>query len=108
MENVIPPTGVKESTTDEYGICENHVFHQYTLRLKNTDRDALVAYLNSKEIPCGVYYPIPLHKQKAYSDSRYNESVLPVNNALGIVMIFLHMHTIITNERQSYIDRPIL
>ncbi|HLS12314.1 MAG TPA: DegT/DnrJ/EryC1/StrS family aminotransferase [Flavobacteriaceae bacterium] len=107
LENVITPTGVKDSTTDEYGICENHVFHQYTLRLKNTDRDALVAYLNSKEIPCGVYYPIPLHKQKAYSDSRYNESDFPVTNALVKEVISLPMHTELDEEQISYITNHI-
>ena len=43
------------------GECDSHVYHQYTLRIINADRDALVQYLNKKGIPCGVYYPIPLY-----------------------------------------------
>src|SRR5699024_8968014 len=58
LDNVITPTGAKDNTTDDYGICDNHVFHQYTLRIKGIDRDALVKYLNSKDIPCGGDYPI--------------------------------------------------
>src|SRR5690606_1533154 len=55
-ENIITP--FREGTED------NHVFHQYTLKVKNVDRDALVKHLNDNDIPCGVYYPIPLHLQK--------------------------------------------
>ena len=54
--------------------CDSHVFHQYTLRIINADRDALVAYLNTHDIPCGVYYPVPLHRQKAYADTEVNEA----------------------------------
>src|SRR5690606_40148331 len=53
----------KISTPFEYGTPDNHVFHQYTLRLHGVDRDGLVKFLNENEIPCGVYYPIPLHKR---------------------------------------------
>jgi len=107
LENVITPTGVEDHTADAYGICENHVFHQYTLRLKNTDRDALVTYLQSKDIPCGVYYPIPLHKQKAYTDSRYNEAGFPVTNALVKEVISLPMHTELDEEQIAYITNHI-
>jgi len=43
-----------------------HVFHQYTLKLQDVDRDKLCAHLQNKEIPFGVYYPIPLHRQDPY------------------------------------------
>src|SRR5690554_6303132 len=72
----------KISTPFEYGTPDNHVFHQYTLKLNGVDRDGLVKFLNENDIPCGVYYPIPLHKQKAYQDSRYNESDFVVTNQL--------------------------
>src|SRR5699024_8804964 len=50
-----------------------HVFHQYVIEIKNGKRDALAAHLQEKGIPFGIYYPVPLHRQKAYSDERYNE-----------------------------------
>jgi dTDP-4-amino-4,6-dideoxygalactose transaminase len=46
---------------------------QYTLRIVDGDRDGLMKYLQSKDIPCAIYYPIPLHSQKAYLDARYKE-----------------------------------
>ncbi len=57
--------------------CDCHVFHQYTLRILNGKRDDLVQHLNDQNVPCGVYYPIPLHKQKAYVDDRYDEADFP-------------------------------
>lgn len=88
--------------------CDCHVFHQYTLKLKNTDRDALVAHLNFKGIPCGVYYPIPLHKQKAYVDKRYNDADFKVTNQLSKEVISLPMHTELDNSQIEFITTSIL
>ncbi|MBT8184211.1 MAG: DegT/DnrJ/EryC1/StrS family aminotransferase [Eudoraea sp.] len=93
------------------GICETcdcHVFHQYTLRITNGKRDALVAHLASKEIPCGVYYPIPLHKQKAYQDSRYKDEDFPVTNRLVKEVISLPMHTELEDEQINYITENVI
>ena len=94
--------------TSDNNNCDCHVFHQYTLQVKNCDRDALVQHLNSKEIPCGVYYPIPLHLQKAYKDDRYNEADFPVTNTLVKEVISLPMHTELDDEQISYITSSVL
>ena len=52
-----------------------HVFHQYTLKLKGIDRDALQTHLKKKGIPSMVYYPVPLHMQKAYRNERYRDGL---------------------------------
>ncbi|PCJ97992.1 MAG: transcriptional regulator [Flavobacteriaceae bacterium] len=88
--------------------CSCHVFHQYTLRILNGKRDALAEHLNEKEIPCGVYYPIPLHSQKAYKDERYNEENFPVTNQLVKEVISLPMHTELDDEQISYITDTII
>ena len=88
--------------------CDCHVFHQYTLRLKGVNRDALVAHLNENNIPCGVYYPIPLHKQKAYADVRYREADFPVTNALAENVISLPMHTELDDEQIEFITSTII
>lgn len=88
--------------------CDCHVFHQYTLKIKNADRDALVAHLNSKGIPCGVYYPIPLHLQKAYQNDRYNEADFPVTNQLTKEVISLPMHTELDEEQIAFISKTVL
>ena len=104
---IITPTGL--SSCD--GICDTcdcHVFHQYTLKLKDVDRDALVAHLNSKNIPCGVYYPIPLHLQKAYADDKYNGADFMVTNELVISVISLPMHTELDDEQIDFITTTVL
>ncbi len=87
---------------------DNHVFHQYTLKIKGVDRDALAQYLNDNGIPCGVYYPIPLHSQKAYQDSRYNEADFPVTNQLVKEVISLPMHTELDDDQIEFITSKII
>ncbi|MDT0689201.1 DegT/DnrJ/EryC1/StrS family aminotransferase [Salegentibacter sp. F188] len=90
------------------GETDTHVFHQYTLKITNGKRDALVKHLQEKEIPCGVYYPIPLHKQKAYADERYNEADFPVTNQLVKEVISLPMHTELEDDQIKYITSTII
>ncbi|KKN12858.1 hypothetical protein LCGC14_1012290, partial [marine sediment metagenome] len=88
--------------------CDCHVFHQYTLRITNGKRDGLVTYLGEQGVPSGVYYPIPLHKQKAYTDDRYNETDLPVTNQLVKEVISLPMHTELDTEQIEYITKAVI
>ena len=89
-------------------VCDCHVFHQYTLKVKDTDRDGLAKHLNENGIPCGIYYPIPLHKQKAYVDERYNEEDFTVTNALSNEVISLPMHTELDDEQIAFITSKLL
>lgn len=88
--------------------CDCHVFHQYTLKITNGKRDALVAHFAEKGIPCGVYYPIPLHKQKAYLDDRYREEDFPVTNQLVQEVISLPMHTELDDEQINFITNTVI
>lgn len=90
------------------GAEDTHVFHQYTLKIKNGKRDELVKYLNEKDIPCGVYYPIPLHSQKAYRDERYNEDDFKVTNELVKEVISLPMHTELDDEQITFITETVI
>ncbi len=85
------------------GDCDSHVYHQYTLKIIGADRDALVQHLQQNDIPCGVYYPIPLHLQKAYADSRYNEANFTVTNQLVKEVISLPMHSELDEEQIQFI-----
>lgn len=90
------------------GDDESHVFHQYTLRILNADRNALMKHLLDKGIPCAIYYPIPLHSQKAYASSRYNEDDFTVTNQLVKEVISLPMHTELDDEQIAFITQAIL
>ena len=99
-ENIITP---------EFDANENdHVFHQYVLRIINADRNALMQHLLDKAIPCAIYYPIPLHSQKAYIDSRYKEEQFPVTNQLVKEVIALPMHTELDDEQIKFITDSVL
>ncbi|MDC7998731.1 DegT/DnrJ/EryC1/StrS family aminotransferase [Gilvibacter sediminis] len=106
--NLITPTGKCDTANTVCDTCDCHVFHQYTLRVTNGKRDALVAHLNEKGIPCGVYYPIPLHRQKAYQDERYNEADFSVTNQLCEEVISLPMHTELDQEQIDFITKTVL
>ena len=106
----VPQITLPKTVNNCEGICDTcdcHVFHQYTLKLENVDRDALVKFLNSHDIPCGVYYPIPLHRQKAYQDSRYNEADFTVTNQLVQQVISLPMHTELEDDQIEFITTKI-
>lgn len=104
-KNISTPVLVNGSTGIGYS---SHVFHQYTLKITNGKRDALVKHLGEKGIPCGVYYPIPLHKQKAYSNDHYNDADFPVTNQLVQEVISLPMHTELDDEQIDYITTTVI
>lgn len=85
-----------------------HAFHQYTLRLKNVDRAKLIQYLAEKGIPAMVYYPVPLHLQKAYSDERYKSGNFPVAEMLSKCVVSLPMHTELDDEQLKYICDSVM
>ncbi|MGN1248378.1 MAG: DegT/DnrJ/EryC1/StrS family aminotransferase, partial [Paludibacteraceae bacterium] len=80
-----------------------HVFHQYTLRVQGIDRDQLKAQLQEAGIPAMVYYPVPLHLQKAYQDPRYQPGDFPVAERLAACVLSLPMHTELDEEQLEYI-----
>ncbi|MCX6287064.1 MAG: DegT/DnrJ/EryC1/StrS family aminotransferase [Bacteroidetes bacterium] len=86
----------------------NHVFHQYTLVTNDIDRSALIAHLNSKEIPAMIYYPVPLHLQKAYLDPRYKPGDFPVTEHLSNTVVSLPMHTELDEEQLKHITDTVL
>ena len=85
-----------------------HVFHQYTLKLNGVDRSGLIKYLADKGIPAMVYYPVPLHLQKAYQDARYKAGDFPVAEKLSECVVSLPMHTELTQEQLEYITKSVL
>ncbi len=107
QEHIVPPRIPCDCEIGK-SLCDCHVFHQYTLRVLNGKRDGLVQHLNDNDVPCGVYYPVPLHKQKAYADERYNEDDFPVTNQLVNEVISLPMHTELDDEQIDYITNLVI
>lgn len=85
-----------------------HVFHQYTLKLNGVNRAELQQFLAGKGIPAMVYYPVPLHLQKAYRDERYMAGDFPVAEKLSECVLSLPMHTELDTAQLEYITGSIL
>ena len=105
-KNIITPLAGKQCSQ----ICENcdcHVFHQYTIRVLNNKRDGLAKYLLDSNIPFGIYYPIPLHRQKAYLNSRYREDDFSNTNLLCDQVISLPMHSELELDQINFICEKI-
>lgn len=90
--------------------CANstHVYHQYTMILNGVDRDGLKAHLNERDIPMMIYYPVPLHLQKAYRDDRYTEGHFPVTEALCKSVASLPMQTELDEEQLKHITEGVI
>jgi dTDP-4-amino-4,6-dideoxygalactose transaminase len=97
--NILIPTRSTHST---------HVFHQYTLRLVDVDREMLRNRLAEAGIPAMIYYPVPLHLQKAYQDARYQAGEFPVAERLAACVLSLPMHTELDEEQLAYITTHVL
>ena len=85
-----------------------HVFHQYTLITNGIDRMDMQKYLMDKGIPAMIYYPVPLHMQKAYTDPRYKEGDFLVTEDLCKRVISLPMHSELTKEQIDLITSSVL
>ena len=109
--NIVTPTTQSNNIASCGQICEAcdcHVFHQYTIQIKNGKRDALHKHLLENNIPNAIYYPVPLHAQKAYKDDRYQEADFKVTNQLIKEVISLPMHTELDQEQLAFITNTIL
>lgn len=85
-----------------------HVYHQYTLQLKNVDRDQVHAGLAEKGVPSMIYYPIPSHKQKMLKMFSDDSKQLPNTDALTNIVISLPMHTELSKEETDYITATFI
>ena len=85
-----------------------HVFHQYTLVIEGVDRNAMQEFLMKKDVPAMIYYPVPLHMQKAYLDPRYKEGDFPVTEHLCKTVISLPMHTELDEDQLEFITSSVL
>lgn len=101
--------GIPGLITPEIGPGRTHVFHQYTVRVTSSfalSRDDLVARLGERGIGSGVYYPVPIHKQKVYADLGYDVS-LPVTEQFAAEVLSLPVHPQVDSGDIDYIVNAI-
>ncbi|MEO2148274.1 MAG: DegT/DnrJ/EryC1/StrS family aminotransferase [Flavobacteriaceae bacterium] len=90
-----------ESSTD------SHIFHQYTIKVKNGRRDKLAEFLSSKEIPHGIYYPLGFHEQKAYKNNFNQSENFENTNIVKDQVISLPMHTELSKSQIDFICNSV-
>jgi UDP-2-acetamido-2-deoxy-ribo-hexuluronate aminotransferase len=100
--------GCRSISVPERVSYSSHIFHQYTIRVKNGRRDELKKYLESEKIPSMVYYPGPLHLQNAYGYLGYKEDDFPVTTLLCKEVLSLPMHPDMEIEQIDYITLNVL
>ncbi len=99
IENIKTPQKASYST---------HVYHQYTIKVEGADRNELKVHLQNEDIPSMIYYPVPLHLQKAYTKEGYGKGSFPVTEHLSEVVLSLPIHTEMTDEQQAFIINKII
>ena len=85
----------------------DHVFHQYTLRVKNGKRNELKEFLQEANIPSMIYYPVPLYKQKAYQEHWKKGEKLPATELLSDQVLSLPIHTEMNESILTYICETV-
>lgn len=96
-----------ELTTPKVASYTNHVYHQYTLKLNGLSREDFQAYLQEKGIPTQIYYPLPAHQQKGFSNVSSRKGDLSVTDTLTPVVVSLPMHTEMDETQLKYITQAV-
>ncbi len=94
---------IKEIITPATASYTTHVFHQYTMQLKNVDREKFISHLAAKEIPCMIYYPVPGHLQKMFGEQNKTIWDLPITDSLTPCVCSLPIHTEMDQDQLAYI-----
>jgi len=100
-------SGIEGLQTPERAMNSTHVFHQYTMLIKNGKRNALKQHLEAAGIPAMVYYPVPLNEQEAFHAIGAVVGSLKETELLCASVLSLPMHTELTEEQQIFITDTI-
>lgn len=85
----------------------NHVFNQYTVRIKGGLRSQVLETLQRRNIGAGVYYPVPLHLQECFADLGYTKGDLPESEEAAEEVLSLPIYPELTEEQQERVVKTI-
>lgn len=80
-----------------------HIFHQYTIRVKNNKRNELASFLSKKGIGSKIYYPLPLHLQECFKDLGYKKGDLPISETASEEVLSLPIYPELTEEEIKHV-----
>ena len=98
---------IKELKVPVRQFNSTHVFHQYTMKVKNGKRDELQKFLSEKGIPSMIYYPLPLYRQEAFQQFVDSDFKLPIAESLCDEVISLPVHTEMELESMEYVCKQV-
>jgi dTDP-4-amino-4,6-dideoxygalactose transaminase len=96
---------IPESLYKDKGVKNYHVYHQYVIRAEKRDR--LKEFLQEKNVPTAIYYPLPLHLQKCFSYLGYKEGDFPVAEEAAREVLALPIYPELTSDQQDFIVSSI-
>jgi dTDP-4-amino-4,6-dideoxygalactose transaminase len=99
VENGI--VGIPAAVYKDSGVQNYHIYNQYVIRVSR--RDELQEFLKSKGVPTAIYYPLPLHTQKCFSELGYKKGDFPVAEEAATEVLALPVFPELTEEQQDYI-----
>ncbi len=85
-----------------------HIYHQYTIRVKDGRRDELRAQLKERGIGTAVYYPLPLHLQECFRHLGYNEGDLPESERASREVLSLPIFPELTEEEIEMVSEAVV
>lgn len=85
-----------------------HVYHQFTMKLIDVDRQKLQDCLSDAEIPSNIYYPVPAHRQKGYSDFFIGQPELIITDDLSSRVLSLPIHTEMELDQLEHIAKTLI
>ncbi|MBU2265721.1 MAG: DegT/DnrJ/EryC1/StrS family aminotransferase, partial [Candidatus Omnitrophica bacterium] len=97
--------GIKGIKTPFVPKASEHVYHLYSLKV-SSKRDQLLNYLNSKGISSRVYYPVPLHKMKAFKTAKSGGS-LKASEDTAKKILSLPIHPFLSDRQVEYVTSTI-
>ncbi len=95
--------GFKELLVPIRALYTTHVFHQYTVRIRNGKRNFVQHYLKEQGVPSMIYYPLPVQAQEAYKMVAYSSGDLAESVKLCNEVLSLPMHTELAESEQQYV-----
>ena len=101
-QELFQKAGLTDQLTLPKEIFPRHVYNQYIVRVNDGKRDALREYLNSQNVACEIYYPVPLHQQECFKDLGYKQGDFPESEKAAAETLALPVANEVIAEQQEY------
>ena len=84
-----------------------HTWNQFTLRVTNGKRDALMEHLAANQIGSAIYYPVPLHRQECFSNLAGVEARLPICEKIADEVLSIPIYPELSTEQIDHVINTI-